>query len=124
MSSDEQLLLIFERFRKAMFDSDDKALQEMIAEDYRGFDPRGQPQDRKMILESFRPGGVKLDIYEVEDIETQIIGDVGMITGKGRIQGTYAEHKFAHHIRFLDLYVQRDGLWRLYLSQVTPLEAV
>lgn len=122
MSLEEQLLLTFESFREALFDSDAKALREMIAEDYLGFDPQGQPQDMKMILEAYRPGGVKLNQYNVKDLETRIIGDVGIITGQGRIQGTYASHEFGHHVRFLDLYVLRDGRWRLYLSQVTPLK--
>jgi hypothetical protein len=122
--SEEQLLLTFEKFRKALFDSDTQALREMIGEDYQGFDLHGQPQDMKMILDAYCPGGVKLDSYDVEDLDTRIIENVGIITGTGRIQGTYAGHKFGHHVRFLDLYVQRDGRWRLCMSQVTPLGAV
>ena len=124
MSSEEQLLLTFERFRKALFDSDTQALREMIVEDYQGFDLHGQPQDMKMILVAYCPGGVKLDSYDVEDLDTRIIGNVKIITGKGRIQGAYGGDNFGHHVRFLDLYVQRDGLWRLYMSQVTPLGAI
>ena len=121
MSSEEHLLLVFDRFREALLASDSGALREMIAEDYQGFDPQGQPQNLTMILEAYRPGGVKLQRYDVEDLETRIIGDVGIITGSGRIEGRYAEYEFSHHVRFLDLYVQRDGRWQLYLSQVTPL---
>lgn len=124
VSSEEQLLLAFERFKEALFGSDVESLREIIAEEYQGFDPQGQSQDRKMILEAYRPGGVKLDRYDVEDLEVRIVGDVGIITGKGCIQGTYADHEFGHHVRFMDLYVRRDGGWLLYLSQVTPLGAV
>ena len=90
MSSEEQLLLTLERFRKALFDSDTQALREMIVGDYQGFDPHGRPQDMKMILEAYCPGGVNYDSYDVEDLDTRIIGNVGIITGKGRIRGTYA----------------------------------
>jgi len=124
VSSKEQLLQTFERFRKALFDCDANALREMIAEDYQGFDPQGQLQDKKMTLEAYCPGGVRLERYDVEDLEIRIIEKVGIITGTGRIQGKYAESVFAHHVRFLDIYVDKDGRWRLYLSQVTPLEAV
>ena len=124
MSSKEQLLQTFERFRKALFDRDVNALREMIAEDYQGFDPQGQRQDKKTTLEAYCPGGVKLERYDVADLEIRIIGKVGIISGTGRIQGTYAESVFAHHLRFLDVYIDENGHWRLYLSQVTPLEAV
>ena len=123
MSSEEQLMQSFERFRKALFDCDADALREMIAEDYRGFDPQGQLQDKRMTLEAYCPGGVKLDRYDVEDLETRIIERVGIITGTGRIQGRYADSVFEHHVRFLDVYVHEDGRWRLYVSQVTPLDA-
>jgi len=123
VSAEEQLLLTFERFKKALFDSDAGALQEIIAEDYRGFDLQGRPQDIEMVLEAYRPGGVKLDRYDVEDLELRILGDVGILTGRGRIRGTYADHEFEHRLRFLDMYICREGAWRLYLSHVTPLGA-
>jgi ketosteroid isomerase-like protein len=123
MGSEEQLLSAFERFKKALFDSDVAALRALIADDYRGFDPQGRPQSREMMLEAYRPGGVVLDRYDVEDLRTRVIGDVGIITGTGRVEGRYAECRFAHHVRFVDLYVHRDGRWQLYLGQVTPLGA-
>lgn len=124
MSSEEQLLQSFERLRKALFDRDTEIIREMIAEEYHGFDPRGRVQDRQAILEAYCRGGVELDRYDVEDLQVRIIGKAGIITGTGRIHGKYAESEFAHYLRFLDLYIRSGGLWRLYLSQVTPLEAV
>jgi hypothetical protein len=93
----------------------------MIADEYRGFDPRGQSQDKKMTLEAYSPGGVKMQRYDVEDFEIRIIGEVGIICGKGTIQGTFGEDEFRHNLRFLDLYIRKDNRWQLYLSQVTPL---
>jgi hypothetical protein len=124
LDSKTELFSIFEKFRQALFDCDCDSLRQMIAEDYRGFDPQGQPQGKNMILEAYRPGGVKLDAYDVEELEARIIEPVGIVTGKGRIHGKYADYDFEHLVRFVDLYVQRDGCWQLYYSQVTPLEAV
>jgi ketosteroid isomerase-like protein len=121
MSNEEQLLPTFERFRKALFDSDVETLRDMIADDYQGFDPEGRPQGKEMMLEAYRPGGVALERYDVEDLRARIIGDVGIVTGTGRVEGRYVEFHFAHHVRFVDLYVHRDGRWQLYLGQVTPL---
>ncbi len=104
-----------------MFDCDSVTLEKLIAQDYRGFDPQGQAQDKHLILQAYRPGGVKLHAYDVEELETRIIESVGIIMGKGRIQGQYGEYRFEHFVRFVDVYVQRDGYWQLYYSQVTPL---
>jgi ketosteroid isomerase-like protein len=123
LSDKEKLLKAFERLREALFECDVKALEELIAEDYTAYDPHGNPQDLKMTLEAYQPGCVQLDRYDIEDVETRIIGEVGIITGKGYIHGTFADAEFEHDLRFLDLYIKRDGCWRLYLSQVTPLAA-
>lgn len=74
-----------------------------------------------MILEAYRPGGVTLDAYDVEEIDARIIAPVGMITGKGRIRGKYAGYEFEDLVRFVDVYIDRGGRWQLYYSQVTPL---
>jgi hypothetical protein len=121
MDDKEILLSVFEKLRKALFDCDAEALQGLIAEDYVGYDPNGNPQDRKMTLEVYQPGGAKLDTYDVGGVEVRIAGEIGIITGTGYIHGTFADAEFEHDLRFLDIYIMRDGDWRLYLSQVTPL---
>lgn len=121
MNKRDRLLEASDDFRKALFSNDIQAMHELMAEDYTGFDPLGNPQDRKMSIDAYRPGGVKLGTYDTDDLESRIIGDVGIITGKGHIKGEFAGHEFEHKLRFLDLYVYREGRWQLYLSQVTPL---
>jgi ketosteroid isomerase-like protein len=124
MDDKEILLSAFEKMRKALFDCDVQALQELIAEDYIGYDPNGNPQDRKMTLEAYQPGGAQLDIYDVEGVEVRIAGEIGIITGRGYIHGTFADAEFEHDLRFLDIYIMRDDAWKLYISQVTPLGSV
>ena len=118
---EKSLLDAFEEIKNALVSSDVDRLKEMIAEDYCGFDPNGDPGDRSLILEAYAPGMTKLDKYDVEDIETRIVGEIGIISGKGYIAGSWGELEFSHDLRFIDIYVIRDGSWKLYLSQVTPL---
>ena len=124
MSENENLLDTFNKLRDALFSCDVQMLKELMAEDYVGYDPHGNPQDLKMTLEAYQPGGTKLDTYDVEEIETRVIGEVGIITGKGYIHGTFAGCEFEHNLRFIDLYILREGRWKLYLSQVTPIERI
>ena len=124
MSDKTQLLETFNRLREALFGNDVQMLERLMAEEYIGYDPLGNPQDLKMSLEAYQPGAAKLDKYDVEEVEARVIGEVGIITGKGYIHGTFAGSEFEHSLRFLDLYIHREGRWQLYLSQVTPLGAV
>jgi hypothetical protein len=122
MTPEEEVLDVFQQLRKALFEGDRDALTRLMAEDYRGYDPKGRLQDRKGTLEAYGPDLVKLEKYDVRDLETTVIGDVGVITGLGYICGRYAGITFAHDLRFLDLYRRGGKGWQLYISQVTPLE--
>ncbi len=123
MSDRENILEAFLKLRSALLSNDIPMLKRLITEDYIGYDFQGNPQDFKKTLEAYQPGCVKLDRYDVEDVEVRIIGDAGVITGTGYIQGTFAEFEFEHSLRFMDIYILRDSRWQFYLSQVTPLQA-
>ncbi len=124
MSDKASLLAAFDKLRTALHTNDVKVLNMLIAEDYVGFDPRGNPQDKIMTVDAYKPGATKLDKYSLDGVTTSVIGSVGIISGKGYIHGKYADYEFEHNLRFLDIYVHRQGRWQLYLSQVTPLGTV
>ena len=124
MNDATQLLETFDKLRDALFANDIKLLESLIHEEYVGFDPLGNPQDKKMSLDAYQPGAAKLDKYDVEEVEARVIGEVGIITGKGYLHGTFAGSEFEHSLRFLDIYLYRGNVWQLYLSQVTTLGAV
>ena len=118
-----RLLEACDRFRDALISADVQALDMLMADEYVGFDPDGNPQDKKAALGSYQPGAARIDRYEVEDVDARVIGEVGIVTGRGYIHGTFESTEFEHSLRFLDLYVYRDDRWQLYVSQVTPLRA-
>ncbi|MBP7868216.1 MAG: nuclear transport factor 2 family protein [Acidobacteria bacterium] len=121
MDATERLRQTFDRFREALFASDTASLREMLAVDYRGFDPRGLPQDREATLAAFGPGGVRLSRYALGELDVRVVGDAGFITGTGDLAGTWGDAPFTHRVRFVDVYLFRDRRWQLWLSQVTTL---
>ena len=123
MSDKTSLLETFDKFRDALFANDVQMLKMLLADEYVGYDPLGNPQDKNMSVDAYQLGAAKLDKYDVEEVESRVIGQVGIVTGKGFIHGTFAGSEFEHSLRFLDLYIHREGGWQLYLSQVTPLGA-
>ena len=123
MNDKDNLIRAFDMLREALFSNDVDKLDQLMADDYVGYDPLGNPQDKALSLKAYQPGAATLDRYDADDVTTRIIGDGGVITGKGHIQGSYDGGEFEHDLRFLDMYIIRDGRWQLYLSQVTPLAA-
>jgi ketosteroid isomerase-like protein len=101
---------------------DTQVLDQILAQDYRGYDIRGQAEDRELILETFCPGTATLDELRTEDCRIEVFGEVGLITGKGSITGTWMGHSWSHRVRFSDLFLHREGSWQLYSSQMTEMD--
>jgi hypothetical protein len=116
LTDETNLLETFDKFREALFCNDVEMLNLLIAEEYVGFDPLGNTQDKNMSLDGYRAGATKLDKYDVEEVTSVVLGVVGIITGKGYIRGHFAESDFEHNLRFLDLYVHRDGRYNFACS--------
>ena len=120
--SEEGLLKTFENFKKALFTCDRHKLDQIIAADYRGFTIYGSFEDRTTILNAYGDNQIKLENYDVQDMQAEIIGEIGIISGLGYIRGSYDGYVFEHHVRFLDIYRFRKRIWQLYLTQITELK--
>jgi ketosteroid isomerase-like protein len=122
MSQEEQIRETSAKIREALFNQDTDALKKLFAEDYRSFDIRGNEEDRNLILDVYRPGGVLLELYEMDQDRVDVFEDVGFFTGRGRVRGRYGDQIFEHTIRFTDIYRRMGGHWRLWLSHATEIQ--
>ena len=52
-------------------------------------------ETKEDILEHFKPDGISISEYSVEDVEYEVIENVGIVSGKGTIAGSYNEFEFA-----------------------------
>jgi len=89
MSEKIGLLETFDKLRDALFANDVNALNRLIADEYVGFDPLGKPQDKKMSLDTYQPGGAKLERYEVEEVEEKARGQFIPLDWMGTMAATY-----------------------------------
>jgi len=51
----------------------------------------------------------------------RVFGEVGLVAGVSRLRGHTEGERFDMLLRFLDVYVWRDGRWELVASQDTRL---
>ena len=73
------------------------------------------------MLESYRRGHVRFDQLIVSDLAVRVFGEVGLVAGVSRLRGHTEGERFDMLLRFLDVYVSRDGRWELVASQDTRL---
>jgi len=121
MTKKEKLWETFQANRRALLANDIEALKEIYAEDYRGFNMRGEVETRDLIFEVYAPGMAKLDAFETENVIVEVLGDAGIIAGRGFVKGRFQQHPFEHHLHFMDVFVWRDDRWRYYLSHSTEI---
>lgn len=98
---------------------DAKALAVLLAPTFAYTDVDGSFQNKEQFLTSIRSGspsqiindGMKLEFY----------GDVIVVTGSYREQGTENGKPFTHRGRFTDTWVEKDGQWLCVASQETRI---
>jgi ketosteroid isomerase-like protein len=121
MDKEKELLDAFHRFQNALVANDIQELDRLIAPDYRGFSLRGELEDRDAVLRAWKPGGVSMEDFSYTDLRVDIRGDVGILTGRGFVGGTYQGHRWEHNLRFCDLYSKTEEGWKIFLSHSVEL---
>jgi ketosteroid isomerase-like protein len=119
--SEASLLAVAGRLAAAERQGDVLALQELLAPDYAGYDPVGRPQDRSSVVRAYADGGVRVTILEQSDLRARVMGEVGLVAGVSKFQGSHGAELFDLRLRFLDVYAWHDGRWQLVASQDTYL---
>lgn len=121
MRNEKALLAVFEKLKDALIKCDESKLDELISDDYQGFSLNGTIEDKDIILQTFKPGSVELTKYATRSIECEVDNDLGIISGKGSIEGVYGEHIFQHEVLFTDIFKVENDRWRYYKSQATEI---
>jgi hypothetical protein len=119
--SETSLLEAAQRLADAQRQGDVGALQQVIAADYSGHDPAGRVQDRPGVLGAYGDGHVRVTALERSDVSARVIGETGLVTGVSAFQGKQGDGVFDFRVRFLEVYVWREGRWQLVASQDTLL---
>jgi hypothetical protein len=52
----------------------------------------------------------------------RLLGDVAVVTGRSVSAGRVADHDVTVTQRYMDIYVRRDGRWRVVASQGTQIQ--
>ncbi|HLO95891.1 MAG TPA: nuclear transport factor 2 family protein, partial [Burkholderiaceae bacterium] len=92
-----------------------------MAPDFRQIDGEGQVEDRASFLEGLMDPKLQIDPYAVEDFDIRLYGDVALLSGRTRMTGRYDGRPFKTHYRYIDIYVKRQGEWKIVSVQISKL---
>ncbi|MHB0972381.1 MAG: nuclear transport factor 2 family protein [Thermoanaerobaculia bacterium] len=100
---------------------DHAAIAANMTSDFRQIRSNGTVVDREVFLRDITDPDLVIDPYTVEDFDVRIYGDVALLCGRTRMTGRYAGEAFTSHYRYIDIYVRRDGQWKVCSVQTTAI---
>lgn len=110
-----------DRWDKAIVAKDRAAVEANMAEDFRQIDRAGNVETKASFVGGLMDPGLVIDPYSVEDFDVRLYGDVALLSGRTRMTGRYADEPFTTHYRYIDVYVRRDGAWKIVSVQISPI---
>ena len=122
MNNRKSLSEIFEELKNALRTCNVQELEKIVSDEYKGFSLHGTIETKKDILENFSPGIISLSEYLVEDIEYEVFSNIGIVSGKGTISGSYNKYEFQHNVLFTDIFKYVNENWKYYKSQSTEIK--
>ena len=106
---------------QAIVRKDAAAIAANMADDFRQIGGSGEVETKASFVADLVDPDLRIDPYTVEDFEVRLYGDVALLSGRTRMTGSYKAKPFVSHYRYIDVYVRRDGAWKIVSVQITRL---
>jgi ketosteroid isomerase-like protein len=97
----------------------EKAIADNMAGDFRIIDGYGNVDGKAAFVRDVMDAKLVIDPYTVEDFEVRLYGDVALLSGRTLMTGKSDGKPFTSNYRYIDIYVKRDGAWKIVSVQIT-----
>jgi len=117
------LQLAFEDLKKVLKECDGQKLNTIIADDYRGISIYGTTETKENIIGTFKPEMMDITEYLIEEAQYEVFGEIGIVSGRGNIAGSYNGYGFRHKVVFTDIFKFTKTGWIYFKSQSTEIKS-
>ena len=122
-SAPEDSVRAVERARgQALLRADTTALSRMVADEFVEISRLGQLRTKADNLRDIASGDLRLTSVKYDSLTVRLYGDVAVLRGIADNTGTFRGFPFSGRIRYLRIFVRRDGRWQAVAMQQTPLQ--
>ena len=109
---------------QALLHNDASALDRIYADELIFTNQYGVVRDKAHWIATARAGEFKFDSYTTEDVRVRIYGETAVVTGRFLAIGEARGSKLKGlPVRYICVYVKRDGHLQLVAQQATPIAA-
>ena len=106
---------------KAIVRKDKATIEANMAEDFRNIDGDADIATKESFVTGLVDPKLAINPYAVDDFDVRLYGDVALLSGRTRMTGSYDGKAFASHYRYIDIYVRRNGSWKITSVQITKV---
>lgn len=102
---------------RAMIVGDWKAFADMLADEFVYHQPSGRVSDKKAYVQYTATGDIRIKTAERYDVKIHVYGNVATAVGSTRLDIEQKGEPRKVDLRYLNVWVKRDGRWRLAARQ-------
>lgn len=107
---------------EALLHADTTALSRMVADEFFEISRLGQLRTKADNIRDIGSGDLRLLTVKYDSLAVRIYGDVAVLRGIADNTGTARGMPFRGKIRYMRIFVRRDGRWQAVAMQQTPLQ--
>jgi ketosteroid isomerase-like protein len=107
---------------QALLRADTAALSRMVADEFIEISRLGQLRTKADNIRDIASGALRLTSVKYDSLAVRIYGDIAVLTGIADNTGTFRGFPFSGKIRYMRIFVRRDGRWQAVAMQQTPLQ--
>jgi hypothetical protein len=107
---------------QALLHADTAALSRLVADEFVEISRLGQLRTKADNMRDIASGDLKLLSVKYDSLAVRIYGEVAVLRGIADNSGTFRGFAFSGKIRYLRIFVRRDGRWQAVAMQQTPLQ--
>jgi ketosteroid isomerase-like protein len=122
-SADADAVIATEMARgEALTKGDTTAISRMTADEFFEISRLGTLRTKADNMTELGSGVLKLNTVKYDDLSVKVYGDVAILRGIADNTGTYNGFPFQGKIRYMRVFVKRDGRWQAVAMQHTPMQ--
>ena len=106
---------------KAMTDSDFATLEALLAADMTYSHSNGWTQTKAEFIGSLRNHELEYEEIKPDALQVRVYGSAAVVTGRAHVRAKSKGQEIAVELRFLDVYVKRQGKWQMVAWQSARL---
>ena len=107
---------LHQSYADALIARDSVTLRRILAEDFRTTVSEGRVLGREEDIAPVLSGRVAFDSARLDSVTVDVFGDAAIVRGIFVYRARVGDNAFAGRERFTDVYLKRDGQWRVVSS--------